>query len=77
MNLDNIKVVPGNIDQRLPEFLEGIDSIDFVIIDANHTERALLMYVDLLKTKLSPHGVMVIDDIRWSAEMYRAWKRLK
>ena len=76
LQINKIQIVQGNIDEKLPERLENIDHVDFAIIDANHIEKALLAYYNLLKTKMSPHGIIMIDDIRWSTEMYRGWLKL-
>lgn len=75
-NCTNVQVIEGNIDDELPKVVKGIREIDFVVIDANHTQKALLTYFDLLKEKINHKGVMVIDDIRWSTDMYSGWKKL-
>lgn len=76
LNCTNIQLIHGDIDIKLPSQLAQLDKVDFAIIDANHTYNALLLYFNLLKTKMSDTGVMVIDDIRWSLDMYRGWKNL-
>lgn len=76
LNCKNVKLIQGEIDKMLPGQLEQLEKIDFAIIDANHTYSALLHYFDLLKIKMSDSGVMVIDDIRWSVDMYRGWERI-
>lgn len=72
----NVQIIHGNIDKTLPIQLEQLDKVDLAVIDANHTYEALLRYFNLLKVKMNYAGIMVIDDIRWSVEMYRAWKKL-
>ncbi len=76
VNCENVHLIKGDIDDMLPGQLTQLDKVDFAIIDANHTYRALLRYFDLLKVKMGDSGVMVIDDIRWSVEMYSGWKKL-
>lgn len=76
LNCQNVQLVKGNIDEKLPSQLTQLDKVDFAIIDANHTYEALLLYFDLLKSKMSDSGVVVIDDIRWSVDMYRGWKKI-
>jgi len=70
----NIKMVKGNIDDSLPEFLRNSGNIDFVYIDANHTYKSTIRYFNLIKSKLSDRAVVVIDDVYWSKEMTRAWQ---
>lgn len=76
LNCENVKIIDGDIDEKLPEQLDRIEWVDFAIIDANHTYEALLHYFNLLQSKMKDTGIMVIDDIRWSVEMYRAWKKI-
>jgi predicted O-methyltransferase YrrM len=76
LHCENIQIIQGNIDDRLPEFLVKAEKIDLAVIDANHTEKALISYFDMLKVKMVPGGMVVIDDIRWSNEMYRGWKKV-
>lgn len=76
LNQDKVKVIPGNIDIELPLLLSQIKSVDMAIIDANHTKKALLHYYQLLQPKMTASGIIFIDDIRWSNEMYAGWKAL-
>ncbi len=74
--LTNVTLIKGDIDQTLPQFVSGAQKIDFVFIDANHTEAALIRYYRMLMPLMNAGGVMVVDDIRWSPGMYRGWNRL-
>jgi len=76
LNCENVQIIYGDIDKMLPEKLEQLEKVDFAVMDANHTYEALQYYFNMLRKKMSPAGIMVIDDIRWSVEMYRAWKKL-
>ncbi len=76
LSINNIHNIQGSINDTLPEKLEELDIIDMVIIDANHTQGSLISYFNLLKPKMNDTGIMVIDDIRWSAGMYRGWKKI-
>ena len=64
------------IDSYLPGVLGDINEIDFVIIDANHKKEAVASYFEMICPKMSEGGMMLVDDIRWSVEMYRAWSLL-
>jgi len=76
-NRKNIKLVEGNIDQTLPDYLQNPEKIDFALIDANHRYEPTIRYFNLLAKRMSDHGVIVIDDIYYSEEMGRAWNELK
>jgi predicted O-methyltransferase YrrM len=74
--IDKVQVIKGNIDDKLPTFLDGVGTIDLAIIDANHTSEALAHYFQLLKSKMEAHSIIFIDDIRWSRDMYSGWQEL-
>ncbi len=76
LSMKNIRFFHGNIDDTLPGVLNELEKVDMAIIDANHRGEALWRYFHWLKEKMSKAGLMVIDDIRWSAGMYRAWKEI-
>lgn len=72
----NIKLIEGNIDTTLPNFLQQTDKVNFVLMDANHRYEPTLRYFNLLIRRLNEKSVVVIDDIHWSEEMEKAWKEL-
>lgn len=73
---NKIDLIKGNISDTLYQYLGQNDDIDFVYMDANHTYDATLTYTQLIAPKLSTLAVLVIDDIYWSAEMAKAWKKI-
>ena len=75
LKLENIEWVEGNIDDTL--FTRARKRIDVAYVDANHTYEATMRYVEYLLPKLPEKGVIVLDDIHYSAEMERAWEALK
>ncbi len=72
-----IQFVVGELSETLPKVLEDLKSLDFVFIDANHSAAALESYFLTMKPFLHKGSVVVIDDIRWSANMYAGWQCLK
>lgn len=72
----NVKLIEGNIDTTLPNFLQQTDKVNFVLMDANHRYEPTLRYFNLLIRRLNEKSVVVIDDIHWSKEMEKAWKEL-
>ena len=77
LNLKNIQLIIGNIDQTLSEVLNGFDHLDLIFIDANHTSLAVLNYFEQALKKINLGTIMVIDDIYWSSDMECAWKVIK
>jgi predicted O-methyltransferase YrrM len=76
LNCQNIQLIRGDIGEQLIPVLQKAESVDFVVIDANHKKEALTAYFEHIYPFLSRGSIVVIDDIRWSVDMYRGWKAL-
>ncbi|WP_162415455.1 O-methyltransferase [Cyclobacterium roseum] len=73
----NVQLVSGNLDETLSEVVQGLQGIDFVLMDANHRYAPTIAYFDLISPKLHGSSIVVLADIHWSLEMKRAWNHLK
>ena len=73
----NIKIIEGNIDDRLPIELANKKQIDLAYIDANHRYEPTLKYFDQILSKMSLNGLIILDDIHWSKGMWLAWNEIK
>lgn len=76
LDLANAEVIADRFepdDARLPE----IAPIDFAFLDAHHEPAATLAFTDAVLAHLSPTGVLLFDDIRWSPGMETAWHELR
>ncbi len=80
LGLQRIRLIRGNIDETLPKYIAQLseqgETIDFVLMDANHTGEATLRYWDMLRPLLNGDSMVVLDDIRYSRDMYMAWKQI-
>ncbi|MFN2394365.1 MAG: O-methyltransferase [Bacteroidales bacterium] len=74
--MNNILLHEGNFDAILTDVIQNTE-YDLIYIDGNHREEKLLHYFHTLTEHISPKGVMIIDDIRWSASMLKAWQNIK
>ena len=72
-----IQLIKGDFDERLPDLLHSLEKIDFVYFDGNHRYEPTMRYFEMCAEKSHDHTFFIFDDIRWSAEMYRAWKKIK
>ncbi|MEX1187631.1 MAG: class I SAM-dependent methyltransferase [Bacteroidia bacterium] len=77
LNQVNVKLYNGLFDDVLPTILKPETKFDLVYLDGNHRLDATLGYVQKLIPHLHENSVIVVDDIRWSSEMWNAWKKLK
>lgn len=64
----------GDALEQLPEVIEALPSIDLALVDANHRRSAVTAYLKTLMPAMAPTGVVILDDIHWSADMNRAWQ---
>jgi predicted O-methyltransferase YrrM len=68
------RVVNGLFDDVLDEVLDSFPSgIDLVYIDGHKDGERFWAMVRRIVTRLSPGGLLVLDDIRWSHAMGRLW----
>lgn len=72
--IENIDLHKALFAQILPDLPK--EHYDLIFVDGDHTYQSTLQIVDLCKPLLSSKGIIVLSDIHWSAEMYRAWKEI-
>jgi predicted O-methyltransferase YrrM len=73
-NFNNIKLIEGDFEQGLNESLNLFPTLDLVFFDGNHKAEPTLRYFKQCLKKINGNTIFVFDDIRWSREMYKAWK---
>lgn len=49
---------------------------DYVFLDGNHQYEPTMRYVHTILPHISPGGILILDDIYWSAEMRKAWETI-
>jgi predicted O-methyltransferase YrrM len=74
MNCANVNIVTSDFSSFLSE---NTTYFDLIFIDGHHDGNALIAYIAQLKPFLTEESVLILDDIRWSASMYKAWEELK
>lgn len=77
LGLQNVHQVIGNLDDTLPKQLQQVEQLDFVFFDGNHRFEPTLRYFEVCLGKHHEHSVFVVDDLYWSAEMKKAWQKIK
>ena len=77
LNLRNVTVVVGNIDETLSAQVSGLTQIDLAFFDANHRFEPTIRYFETCLPKRHNDTVFVFDDIHWSGEMEQAWTYIK
>ena len=73
----NVHSYFGNFDNKLTEVLNVMPAPELVFMDGNHQEEPTLRYFEQLVNHLPEQSIVIVDDIRWSAGMERAWKQIQ
>jgi predicted O-methyltransferase YrrM len=73
---ERCRVEVGPIDETLARVLEEIPPIDYAFLDADHSEEATVKHFDALLPHMAPGGVLVLDDISFSWDMWHAWTKI-
>jgi predicted O-methyltransferase YrrM len=76
LGLEGVEFAVGPISESLPGVLERLAPVDYALVDAEHTEEATIGYFEGIVPHMAPQGVMVFDDIPWTRELWRTWKRI-
>lgn len=76
LRLHNIIFHQGRFSETLPHILHSGRPIQLALIDGDHRGASLIAYFGQILPCLSDDAVVVVDDIRWSAGMYAAWRSL-
>ena len=76
LHAGNIQFIEGNFDDTLQGVLGMSYGFDFVYLDGNHAYEPTLRYFNLIEHHLTTDALVLVDDIRWSAEMWNAWNAI-
>lgn len=73
----NVNFINDNFDHLFDSHALNGRKFDLFLIDGNHTYEATLRYFNyVVKNHCGQKSIIVIDDINWSRDMYRAWKEI-
>jgi predicted O-methyltransferase YrrM len=72
----NIEIHRGNFDETLPHTLDKLAEIEFYFMDGNHYYEPTLRYFEMAVNSSNINTCIVFDDINWSVEMQKAWKKI-
>jgi hypothetical protein len=72
----NVSISTGRFVDWLPGALEQSGEELMVFLDGDHRGGRLLEYCRMIMEIGPAKILLVLDDIHWSADMYRAWKTL-
>lgn len=74
LKINRIKTINSSFTSYLDSEIHGV--FDLVFIDGHHDGEALLNYLDRLVPYSHEETIFVLDDIRWSDSMFKAYKKI-
>lgn len=74
-NIQNVQFHCGKFEDVLPQLLVE-KNIDLVYIDGDHSYEATIHNLNLIRPFLNDKSVVILDDIRWSEDMFSAWEEI-
>lgn len=77
LQISNLQLTQGNFDETLSPLLQQIKKVDLAFIDGNHREEPTVRYFQSILAAMNRPGILIFDDIHWSAGMERAWEHVK
>jgi predicted O-methyltransferase YrrM len=76
LGLKNTEIIAGSFNDILPAVLQKIQHPLFIFIDGDHRGENLIGYFETILPFTTENTVVVLDDIRWSLSMEKAWKKI-
>ena len=75
--IKNVCFINDNFDHLFDSNALNGQKFDLSLIDGNHTYEATLRYFNHIVTNhCGQKSIIIIDDINWSRDMFRAWKEI-
>lgn len=74
LKLQNIELINTSFDN----YLDNLNNVQFdvVYIDGDHKGKSLERYLNQLKEFTHDETVFILDDIRWSKDMFFTWNKI-
>ncbi len=73
--MNNVRIINGTFDEKLPALLDG-NAYDICYIDGDHRYEPLMKYYTMISPHLHNDSICIVDDIRYSPGMWRAWNEI-
>ena len=77
MKLEMLNIHQGEMDKELNKLIPQVKSRFVAFVDGNHRYEPTIAYVRKLMEVAGDEALIIMDDIYWSKEMFKAWNELK
>lgn len=76
LSIKNVELINSSFDAYF-ESLGSNDAFDLIFIDGSHTYESTIENSHKALKHITPKGIIILDDIRWSKGMFEAWSEIK
>ncbi len=76
-NCNHIRLLKGEFQNSLRNYLTEQKQLDFVFFDGNHTKEATMLYFQTCLPYINNQTVFIFHDIYLNQEMQEAWQRIQ
>lgn len=76
LGFSHASVITGSFQDTLHVALQDLTKVDFVYIDGDHSYKGVMDNFEKILPYLHQQSILILDDIRWSKEMYQAWLKI-
>lgn len=77
LEIDKIDARHGDFNELLPVVLNENSIFDYVFLDGDHRYESTIAYFEQVLPHLQENSILILDDIRWSEEMEKAWEEIR
>lgn len=74
LGIKNVQLINSTFEKYLSDL--KCEPYDLIFIDGHHDGNALIHYLGKLEPYIHNDTIILLDDIRWSNDMYDAWKEI-
>ena len=75
--LEMLNIHQGDMEKELDKLVPQMKSRFVAFVDGNHRYEPTIAYVRKLMDEAGDEALIIMDDIYWSKEMFKAWEELK
>jgi len=77
IGLENITFLTGFFRELLSDALREVNHPLLVFVDGDHSYYRTIEYFTEIKKSANSETIIILDDIRWSEDMEKAWNEIK
>jgi len=77
LDLHNLNLKHGYFRDLFPDIMAQAHHPVMIFLDGDHSYEGTMLYFTEILKSINPEILVILDDIRWSPDMERAWNEIK